>query len=101
MTSDENDIFDGEQLRRELRLEVTRLNALAEKYYGKAMAGDGDVNSGALYVKLSERKATLLGLNAPIGHAVQVIHSTAPIRQQTSTDLLRAAIDRIRNKSLP
>jgi DNA invertase Pin-like site-specific DNA recombinase len=91
MTSDENDIFEGAQLRRELMLEVTRLNALAEKYYCKAMAGDGDVASGVLYCKLSERKSTLLGLNAPAARAVQIIYREEQPKQLTSTQRLREA----------
>jgi hypothetical protein len=84
-------MFDGGQLRRELMLEVTRLNALAEKHYRKAMAADGDVASGALYVKISERKSTMLGLNAPAAHAVQIIHReerTECLHQLASSRLL-------------
>jgi hypothetical protein len=41
------------------------------------MAGEGDPNSGALYVKISERKACMVGMNAPTAAAVQLIHQTA------------------------
>jgi DNA-binding transcriptional MerR regulator len=46
---------------------------------------------------IAERRATLLGLNAPIGHAVQVIQHE-PGNKPTSTERIRAAIDRIRDK---
>src|SRR5262245_51154773 len=87
--ADGDDIFEGGQLRRELMLEVTRLNGLAARFYDKALDGDGDVASGTLYVKISERKSTLLGLNAPQSHAVQVIHEEQRPRQLTSTERAR------------
>ena len=90
--------FDGEQLRRELLLETQRLEALGRKYFVAGMRGD--LNAAALYCKISERKATLIGLNAPIGHAVQLIHATAPPEQMSSTERLREAVDRIRTKRL-
>src|SRR5215468_5954926 len=96
--ADGDDIFDGGQLRRELMLEVARLNGLAAKFFEKAMNGDGDVASGTLYVKISERKSTLLGLNAPQSQAVQVIHEEQRPRQLTSTERARQAIDQLRDE---
>jgi hypothetical protein len=46
----------------------------------------------ALLVKVAERKATLLGLNAPIGHAVRVVQHK-PEHRQTSTDKIEAALN--------
>jgi hypothetical protein len=40
-----------------------------------------------------------VGLNPPQGHAVQTIHE--PVGAQTSTDQIRAAIDRIRGTASP
>ena len=93
------DALSGPQLRRDLLFEVMRLRALGRKYYEKAM-DRGELNAGLLYIKASERLATLLGMNAPQGHAVQIIQHE-PATAQTSTDKIRAAIDRIRGKSLP
>jgi len=89
-------------LRRELGLEIERLNSLEQTFYSKAMnASDPEcVASGNLYVKLAERKATLLGLNAPVHSAVQIIHHKAA-ETTDSIDRIREAIDRIRNPSLP
>jgi hypothetical protein len=39
-------------------------------------------------------------MNAPQGHAVQIIQHE-PAAAQSSTDKIRAAIDRIRGNSLP
>ena len=92
--------LDGQNLRREWLLEARRLRELGQKYFSRAMTDD-DLNSGLLYIKASERLATLTGMNAPIGHAVQVMHATAPPAiGGTSIDRIAAAIDRIRGKPL-
>jgi hypothetical protein len=91
--------FDGEYLRRELLLETKRLDALGAKYFARAMAGEGDINAGVLYVKISERKSALTGLNPTAGFAVQIIHQVAPPRPRTTTEEIGALIDDIRAKS--
>jgi hypothetical protein len=83
-------------LKRTLALELLRLDELEEAFRDKAIV-DRDVASGALLVRIAERRATLLGLNPPLGHAVQVIQHE-PENKPTSTERLRAAIDRIRGK---
>jgi hypothetical protein len=86
-------------LRRTLALELIELDQLQQAFRDKALE-DRDVGSGLLLLKVTERRATLLGMNAAQGHAVQIIqHETAAA--QSSTDKIRAAIDRIRGKSLP
>ena len=45
-----------------------------------------------LLVKVAERRATLLGLNAPIGHAVVV---QAPPTNQRSIDAMQRSLDRL------
>ena len=85
-------------LKRTLALELLRLDELEEAFRDKAIV-DRDVASGALLVRIAERRATLLGLNSPLGHAVQVIQHE-PENKPTSTERLRAAIDRIRGKRL-
>src|SRR5262249_18710435 len=49
---------------RQIRGDLSKLERLIEKFYLKALAGDGDVNSAILVVKAWERKAALLGLDA-------------------------------------
>ena len=44
------------------------LDDLVETFHPRATL-EGDPVCGALCVKISERHATLLGLNAPLGHA--------------------------------
>ena len=83
-------------LRRTLALELIELDQLQQAFRDKALE-DRDVGSGLLLLKVAERRATLLGMK---GHAVQIIQHE-PAAAQTSTDKIRAAIDRIRGKSLP
>jgi hypothetical protein len=77
-----------------------RLREFGQKYYRKAMDGDGDQGTGILYIKASERLATLLRTKAPLGHAVQLIHQTAPVRQLNSTGETRAVLDHVLHISL-
>ena len=86
---------NGEHLREIWALEDVRLHRLSIKFFHKAMEGDGDCQAAVTYTKLSERRATLAGANAPIGHAVTVMHEAAPA-QLNSTQRLQAAVDRIR-----
>jgi DNA-binding transcriptional MerR regulator len=83
-------------LKRTLAMELVELDELQQAFRDKALE-DRDVAAGVLLIKVAERRATLLGLNAPIGHAVQVIQHE-PENKPTSTERLRAAIDRIRGK---
>src|SRR5215472_17567035 len=81
-------------LKRALAMQLLQLDELEVAFRDKAIV-DRDVASGVLLVKVAERKATLLGLNAPLGHAVQVLQPEPP-NKPTSTDKIREAIERIR-----
>ena len=61
-----------------------------------ARALEGDVASGALVAKIIERRCTMLGLYTPPATMLQVIEAEAP--RETSTEKIRAAIDRIRGR---
>src|SRR5215831_20872664 len=56
-------------LKRALAMQLLQLDELEVAFRNKAIM-DRDVAAGVLLVKVAERRATLLGLNAPIGHAV-------------------------------
>jgi hypothetical protein len=86
-------------LRRLLALELVELDELAEAFREKAVV-DRDVASGVLLTKIHERRATLLGLNAPAAAAVAIIEHERPTAE-TSTEKIRAAVERIRNQRLP
>ena len=67
-----------------------RRNALKHgRYTAEAIAA-----AGALVGKIFERRATLLGLNAPQSAAVQIIEHTAP-PAMSSTERIYAAIQRV------
>jgi hypothetical protein len=83
-------------LRRTLAMELIELDQLQQAFRAKALE-DRDLGSGLLLLKVAERRATLLGMNTPQGHAVQIIQHE-PAAAQTSTGNLRAAIDRIQGR---
>jgi hypothetical protein len=80
----------GNYLRRVLALELVELDALEQTFRNKAIA-DSDPACGQLVVKIKERRATLLGLNPPQGHAVQIVSQPGKFRDRESS---LAALDR-------
>jgi hypothetical protein len=83
-------------LKRTLALELMRLDQLEMAFEGKALR-DKDVPAGVLMVKIAERRATLLGLNPPIGHAVHVVqHEVAT--KLTTTEEARLRLDAFMGK---
>jgi hypothetical protein len=87
--------IDDKTRRHTLALELARLDELQETFYARAL--EGDVACGALITKIIERRCTMLGLYTPQTATLQVIEAEAP--RETSTERLRAAIDRIRGKT--
>jgi hypothetical protein len=76
-------------LRRTLALELSKLDQLEEAFVGKAMAGD--VAAGTLLIKIYERRATLLGLNPPLGHAVHIVQHP-PEHRETNMDKIERVL---------
>jgi hypothetical protein len=70
--------YDGEWLRQEWALEDHRLKQICLKNFAKAMDGEGDSTAAAVYIKASERRATLAGANAPQAYSVHLSHDAAP-----------------------
>ena len=87
--------IDDKTRRHTLALELARLDELQETFYARAL--EGDVACGALITKIIERRCTMLGLYTPQTATLQIIEAEAP--RETSTERLRAAIDRIRGKT--
>lgn len=86
--------FGGDNLRREMLLEVERLSALAKRAFIEALKGD--MNAALLYLKICERRSILTGMTPVQGHAITIINSTAAPQQQTSTAEIASIIDEIR-----
>src|SRR5215471_11476736 len=87
--------IDDKTRKHALALELARLDELQETFYARAL--EGDVACGALITKIIERRCTILGLYTPQTATLQIIEAEAP--RETSTERLRAAIDRIRGKT--
>jgi len=80
-------------LKRTLAMELVELDELQQAFREKALV-DRDTSAGVLLIKVAERRATLLGLNPPIGHAVAVLQHP-PTEKPSSTERIHAAIERI------
>jgi hypothetical protein len=78
-------------LRRALAEQLLLLDRL-EVTFGRMAFEDRDTAAGALLPKAAERRTTLLGLNAPIGHAVRVVSHPAA-HQPTSTARIEAELN--------
>lgn len=91
---------DGAHMREVWALADRRLAAVEHKFYNKAIEGDGDPQSAIVFVKTSERRATLNGANMPQSHLLQVVGQPSP-REMTTTDEIEAAINAIRLRHMP
>jgi hypothetical protein len=78
-------------LKRALALELLHLDEIVEAFRHKALV-DRDVPSAMVLIKAAERRATLLGLNPVLGHAVSIVQHP-PEHRQTSTDKIEAALN--------
>jgi DNA-binding transcriptional MerR regulator len=80
-------------LKRTLAMELVELDELQQAFREKALV-DRDVPSGVLLIKVAERRATLLGLNPVLGHAVRIVQHE-PVNKPTSTDKIEAALNKL------
>jgi hypothetical protein len=70
-----------------------RLAAVEVKFSNKAIEGDGDPQSAIVFVKTSERHATLASANMRQSHVLQVV--SQPPEATSSTDRIEAALDNV------
>lgn len=84
---------DGERIREVWALEDRRLAAVGLRFYQLAM--EGDHQAAVIYIKASERRATLNGANAPLGHAVTVMHQAAVVEQPSSLDKIERVLNEL------
>jgi hypothetical protein len=87
-------LFGAAGLRRAMLLETERLGLLKQSLWTRAMT-DGDLQAAAVYVKASERLASMVGMNHPLGHLVTISGSLEPIEHETSTQQLRRVFDEL------
>jgi hypothetical protein len=87
------EMFDGEKQRRKMLIEDARLEALGELHYQRGK--EGDVASGALYVKISERRSVMRGLSVPQSHIVQLMTAADLPQRETSTQHIRNVLDNV------
>ena len=84
-----------------LYLEAQRLDLLKQRVWVLAMR-DGNLPAASVYVKASERLASLVGMNAPLGHVVNVIGAAPePEQTQSSTHRLLETIRLLRAEVAP
>jgi hypothetical protein len=89
----------GEGLRQSVGLALYRLEKMEVHFHNLAMQDD-DATCAAISLKANERRATLSGSNAPIGHSVRMIGDAGP-SEETSTDQLFRAIKELRESGPP
>ena len=77
---------------RMIRGDLSRLDRLIEKFYVKAITGNGDVHSGLLTVKAWERKAELLGLDAVQRIDLQIINPPQEVPRHERHEKIRQVI---------
>jgi hypothetical protein len=83
--------IDHETRRRELLVDLARIDRLTTRFYVQAL--QGDVASAAITIKLSERRALLWGWDSAPNRQVPTIVIEQPESRPTSTERIRAAIE--------
>jgi hypothetical protein len=78
---------------RAIGIELARLDELLKPFYVRAL--EGDVSAGALCIRIAERRAALLGIDAPARSfdVIQLKAAAAPA--QSGTDKILAALNRL------
>jgi hypothetical protein len=75
-------------------LELARFDQLVKVFYAKAC--NGDASAANVLIKVSERRAAILGLDVPAASRQDpVVLQTGQTPQPTTTERIRAALDRI------
>jgi hypothetical protein len=83
---------------RAVALDLERLEEMQMRFLRQALAGDAA--AGHLVLKIQERRAAMLGTDAPVRiDPVQLVDAHGP--HPTSTDRLRSAIERLTGPTAP
>jgi hypothetical protein len=75
--------YDSAKMREDIAYENARLLALSLKYYALAMADDHQ--AAVIYTKVSERRMTMLGGNAPAQYSVHLSNAAAPEHEDSTS----------------
>ena len=82
-----------------LALECSRLEMLEARFFKKAIE-EGDSTAGTLVVKVSQRRAALLGLDQPAAIRMDITAVTEH-EDETATAKMLAVVRRLRDESTP
>ena len=88
--------FDLALREQELALEISRVNALTATYFPHALAGDDAAT--CIYIKLSERRGSLLALDKAPERTSLPSLPFVEVRRPNSTEIIKAALDRLANE---
>ena len=91
---------DGAEMRAEWTLTARRLRRMELAFDRKAIA-DHDCAAAIVSIKASERRATLMGANAPPAQLVTVMHANAIAAQPSSTEQINRLVDELMSKAQP
>ena len=86
-------LSDGQTLREQWMLEDRRLRAIGLLFYEKAIK-EGNPADAMIFIKASERRATMNGANAPTSHQIHLMNDAAP-DQRSSTQKLSDVLDHV------
>src|SRR5262245_29247189 len=81
---------------RAIEEEVARCDAMYQKFYLRAIGGEGE--AALIALKIMERRARLLGLDRPAADG-SALNEAMRGSQQSSSDRINAALDRIVGKA--
>jgi hypothetical protein len=83
---------DAQTLRIEWAAEDLRLRTLALRFYELALK-DNSHQAATIFLKASERRATLAGSNVPQSYTVHATHQVSIDQKQSSTQEIAATLD--------
>lgn len=82
-------VLDPDLRQQALAAGLTRLDELEHVFHAKALRGN--IPAAHLCLKISQRRAIMLGLRAPDRAVIEIVEKLAP--RETSTDRIEAALN--------